>query len=254
MPIDKSAQQVRRLIHTFVDSGEMKVTDFQSKMGVSSKAYYNFMNQHGTDEGNGCNLYFAAWAFFKKREMRGVPMPKKKKAKRTSDSSTTRSSSAKSASSVKAPGSETAAFDLSNIHLEGEQTDEVPVFDTCAEIRRKIGNHLKKNDVTSAGFLRDVAAQFHKEQKKIQSNSLSRFRSQKKTSRGNTNPMYYGAYCFFEKLRIAQDKPKSQHRQAMEERHGASGVNTTRPSGNTWITAPMGSSVYEDQYGCIQVV
>ncbi|KAJ0136644.1 Homocysteine S-methyltransferase 1 [Fusarium oxysporum f. sp. albedinis] len=38
--------------------------------------------------------------------------------------------------------------DISEIHLEGEETDVVPIYDGCNEIRRKINAHMKGKPVT----------------------------------------------------------------------------------------------------------
>jgi hypothetical protein len=62
VPIDKTCDQVRRMIRTLIESSEMKVSDFQRKIGVSSQAYTRFMGQGGRDNGAGCDTYTEAWA------------------------------------------------------------------------------------------------------------------------------------------------------------------------------------------------
>ena len=78
MPMDWNANQVRTRIRSYVNSGEMKVGEFQSKLGVSSKGYNDFMKQSGPMKGTGSDTYYAAFEFFKKRELVGVKMPRKK--------------------------------------------------------------------------------------------------------------------------------------------------------------------------------
>ncbi|KAF2138511.1 uncharacterized protein K452DRAFT_290651 [Aplosporella prunicola CBS 121167] len=79
--IDKNPDQVRRQIHRFLDNGGMKVGEFQSAIGVSSNAYSRFMGQQGPTKGQMSDVYQNAWAFFKKRELKGIPMPRKKAKK-----------------------------------------------------------------------------------------------------------------------------------------------------------------------------
>ena len=38
-------------------------------------------------------------------------------------------------------------MDVSNIHLDGEEHDDVPVYDTCDEVRKKIKAFLCQNGV-----------------------------------------------------------------------------------------------------------
>lgn len=66
--IDQNCDQVRRKIRTFLETGEMKIGEFQKKIGVNSKGYSNFMGQNGKTKGAGSNCYYNAFAFFKKRE------------------------------------------------------------------------------------------------------------------------------------------------------------------------------------------
>ncbi|KAH7070466.1 hypothetical protein BKA63DRAFT_398569, partial [Paraphoma chrysanthemicola] len=172
----------------------MKVGEFQKAIGVSSPTYSRFMSQNGPYKGAGSDVYMLAWAFFKKRELRGIKTVANKKAKKIE------------------PGDKDAVPSVQNVVLEGEMEDNVPVFDTCDEIRRKINAHLKKPGVTQAAFLRDIAAQYHTETKKLQSSQLSGFRSKKGPYAGNTSVIFYGAYVFFEKLRIKEKKPKSKKR------------------------------------------
>lgn len=233
------------MINTMLDNGDMKAVEFQRAINVSSKAYYAFMNQSGAYKGSGCDTYMKGWAFFKHREMQGKPLPKKK----------TKTAAASKSKGPKMPGSETTdGKDLSNIHLDGEQTDSVPVLDSCDEVRKKISAHLKKDTVVQAALLRDFHAQYHTDRapKKIQGSQLDRFRNMKGAKSGNTNPIYYSAYCFFEKLRIAEGKPKSNHRQQMEQIYGDEGMDVTeRDRGTFWGLA--GDTFREDQFGRVSL-
>ncbi|KAF2096685.1 hypothetical protein NA57DRAFT_58583 [Rhizodiscina lignyota] len=200
------------------------------------------MSQRGVFAGAGTDTYTKAWAFFKKREVQGKGLPRKK---------TKTAAAGNKSTGPKIPGSEsTGGKDLSNTHLDGEDTDSVPVLDTCDEIRKKISAHLKRDDVIQAAFLRDLQAQFHtaRAPKRIQSVMLDRFRHMKGASAGNTSSIYYSSYVFFEKLRVAEGIKKSKHRLDMENIYGNKGMNITDDS-SRGFWAPIGAGVVEDKYG-----
>jgi len=111
-------------------------------------------------------------------------------------------------------------------HDKGEETDSVEVYDTCDEVRKKISAYLRKPNTTAAQFCRDLLAQYHTDEKKpsrIQSTQLTKFRGYKGADTGNTSCVFYAAYVFFEKVRLAEGKPKSKHRLEMEEIWGGKG-------------------------------
>lgn len=113
----------------------------------------------------------------------------------------------------------------------GEETDSVEVYDSCDEIRKKIAAHLRKPGVTGAQLCRDLLAQYHSDKKppQIQSGQLTKFRGYKGADTGNTSCVFYAAYVFFEKMRLAEGKPKSKHRLEMEKIwSGKGGFNITR--------------------------
>ncbi|KAG9733003.1 hypothetical protein KCU59_g11604, partial [Aureobasidium melanogenum] len=93
-----------------------------------------------------------------------------------------------------------------NIHLDGEETDSVEVYDSCDEIRKKIAAHIRKPGATAAQFCRDLLAQYHSDKKppQIQSGQLTKFRGYKGADTGNTSCVFYAAYVFFEKMRLAE--------------------------------------------------
>ncbi|GFF80386.1 hypothetical protein IFM53868_02846 [Aspergillus udagawae] len=111
--IDWNCDQVRRRIRAFIESGEMKIGEFQDAIGVSSRSYLEFLGQNGRDKGSGSSTYINAARFFKKRELQGIKPPRKKRA--------TKESQRKVAEK----------YDVSGIHLDGESDQSVPVWDTC---------------------------------------------------------------------------------------------------------------------------
>lgn len=78
LPVTDSCQVVRNKINRLIESGELKVGDFCTAIGVSSNAYYNFMHKYGTMKGAECAAYPNAAAFFQKREAAGLKLPTKK--------------------------------------------------------------------------------------------------------------------------------------------------------------------------------
>ena len=106
-------------------------------------------------------------------------------------------------------------MDVSNIHLDGEEHDDVPVYDTCDEVRKKIRAFLCQDGVSQAAFLREVAKTFGNG-RKIQTNMLNQFLSKKGPNSGNLSSVFYASYVFFEKTRIRDGKPKTAFREEME--------------------------------------
>ena len=108
--------------------------------------------------------------------------------------------------------------DVSDIHLDGEEADKVPVYDTCDEVRRKLTAYLRREGVTQAALLRVLHAELRggKKTSRLQSSQLARFLQMKGANTGNTSALFYASYVYFEKLRVKQGKPKSKHREEME--------------------------------------
>ncbi|KAF2744832.1 hypothetical protein M011DRAFT_488644 [Sporormia fimetaria CBS 119925] len=174
MPVDESCDVVRQImlfpmprlfsrkIRNLIDSGEYLVKDFLSAINHNSTSYSRFMSQNGPHKGAGSDVYIDAWRFLKKRELRGVKAPRKKTKQDEGDKENespvaTASTPAKKNASKKSD----PIRDLSSIHLDGEDEDRVPIFNTCDEIRRKISAYLGQPGITQAAFLRALAAQSH---------------------------------------------------------------------------------------------
>lgn len=139
VPIDQNPDQIRRKIRTFIEAGGMKVGEFCDAIGVSNNSYNNFLKQSGRTKGLNSATFENAWAFFKKREMKGIKMPSKKKQK---------TGAAASAAKDGKDGKDDGVVDISGIELPGEKEDAVEVYDTCDTIRKKIDAHLRKPGVT----------------------------------------------------------------------------------------------------------
>ncbi|KAF2840141.1 hypothetical protein M501DRAFT_1015218 [Patellaria atrata CBS 101060] len=140
-------------------------------------------------------------------------------------------------------------FEVSDIHLDGQIDNDVEIYDTCQEIRRKITTHLQKPGVTQASFLRHIGNQFYANSKKIQSKQLNDFRNKSGVDAGNTSFVFYGAYCYFEKLSIKEGKKKSKTREDMEIIWGQrGGVDVKHPS-HYDVYVLKGDSFARDKYG-----
>ncbi|THY04434.1 hypothetical protein D6D01_10106 [Aureobasidium pullulans] len=239
LPVTDSCQVVRNKVNRLIESGEMKVGDSCTAIGVSSNAYYNFMHKHGAMKGAECAAYPNAAAFFQKRDEAGLKLPTKKQ--KTKDDG-------KGGKDSKA---EAEKLDIDGIELYGEETDSVPFYDTCDDIRRQITAYLKKPGVTQAQFGRDLLKQFHTDRapKGISGSQIQAFRSKKGPDVGNTSSVFYGAYVFFEKMRIKQNKPKSEKRKEMEEAWGPGGFDIEHNSATTGILCEMGDIVTKDKFG-----
>ena len=242
MPIygpDQDCDQVRRKITRLLVSGEMKVGEFCDAIGCSGNALSRFRGQSGKTKGDRSDVYPSAWEYFEKREIAGLKIPIKSKKQKTNEGGSGTDKS-----------KETAHPDISDVYLPGEDEDDVPVYDTCDEVRKKIAAHLRKPDVTQAQFCRDMHAQLHSvdKPKSISSSSLTIFRNNKGANAGATSKVFYAAYVFFEKIRVKQGKPKSKHRQEMEETWGSAGMDR-ETSSNTHYICFAGRQPYIDKYG-----
>ncbi|KAB5539393.1 hypothetical protein GE09DRAFT_1290505 [Coniochaeta sp. 2T2.1] len=245
--ITETCNSVRRKIRNWTESGAMKVGEFQDAIGVSSKGYSNFMNRTKAWDGEGCDTSWKAGAFFKKRELLGLPLkkvePKAATAKKTK-------TSAVGAGEKAADNSPAAALlDVSGVDLPGEATGSVPVFDTCDEVRRKIRAFLSKDGVTQAALVRALNTCLPPG-RNVSPTTMTRFLGQRGPRTGNTSAPYYAAYVFFEKRRIKDGKPKSKHRVEMEGVHGAEGMDL-EPGANAGFTCFGNERPYVDKYGSI---
>lgn len=230
-PVTETCDAIRRKINKLINSGEMKVTEFQRACNINSNSYGRFMKLKGPYAGDSNQTYSAAFKFFQKRKSAGIKEPSKKKVKKDVESK---------------------RLDVSAVELSGEEDETVEVYDTCDEIRRKIAAHLRDPTVTQANFLRSLAQMLPDPNVKLQSKQLKDFQTKKGPLAGNTSKIYYAAYVFFEKQRVAQRKPKSKMRVEMEDQwEGEGGIDRTRVLGKVLCSA--GKNPYMDKYGRTRV-
>ncbi|KAI5816260.1 hypothetical protein BZA77DRAFT_61521 [Pyronema omphalodes] len=227
-----NCNQIRRMIREYLNSGEMKVTEFQKTIRANSNSYGRFMKLKGPWDGNSNNTYYGACRFFMRRE-------KAKKREKEKNKST-----------KKQKTGEAALPDISNIKLDKEDEDNVEVYDTCDELRKKISLYLMNTGISKTALCRAFAAQFHtRGNASIQVKQLNDFCMKKGPDAGNTSTVFYGGYIYFEKLRIAEGKPKSAFRLQMEKEWGAEGGFNITESSSRGHWMPAGASVGMNQYG-----
>ncbi|KAL2760356.1 hypothetical protein ACRALDRAFT_1078892 [Sodiomyces alcalophilus JCM 7366] len=221
----ESCDQIRGRIRNLIQSGTMRVGEFQATINCSAASYQRFMKQSGPEAGVGSDVYYGACRFFRKRELQGLHQPAPAKKARHDDG--------------------LDDLDVSGVRLPGEAEGAVRVHDTCDEVRRNIHALLRRPGIRQVDFLRAIAKSFPAP-RKIQSKQLHDFLAKKGATAGNTSCVYYGAYVFFEKRRVRDGRPKSKMRIEMESIHPA-GMNTTDIM-NIYV-GPLGPVPVEDEYG-----
>jgi hypothetical protein len=174
------------------------------------------MRQNGSWKGEKGDTFPSALWYLQQREREGAEMP------------------------TKVPGRKRKGKEKLEavVELDGEKDDSVPVFDTCDEIRQKINVYMRQPSNTQSSLLKSLSFQFHTTPTTVRSSHLKALRNAGGPNIGNTNPVYYAAYVFFEKERIQLKKKKSKHRKEMEEIYGkAGGVNIRIPADKygAWI-------------------
>jgi hypothetical protein len=218
----ENPDQIRRKISRLIENGGRGVGEFCDTIKVSSNAYRRFVQQSGKTKGVQSDVYVAAAIYFRQREVAGLKLPTaaSKKAKTTSQASPGASASTGAGNGGGGGGDDdpNGPGDFRQIELPGEATDSVPVYDTCADVRRKISAYLREPKNTQAQLCRDLYAQLHgpDKGKSLQSAQLQRFRGGSGANEGGDSKVFYAGYVFFEKKRLAENKPKSKKRQEME--------------------------------------
>ncbi|PNS13861.1 hypothetical protein CAC42_1352 [Sphaceloma murrayae] len=140
-------------------------------------------------------------------------------------------------------------YDVSDMHLDGGDKGELPIFDTCQDIRTKINAELRKS-TTKAELARLIAAQLP--DGRLTASQLQRFLDKKGPLGGAESNAYYGGYVFFEKLRRKQGKAESKKRLQVKEAH-PQGMGR-KDSSNIHVFCAKGQRPYLDSLGRFSVV
>ncbi|EJF66589.1 hypothetical protein BD309DRAFT_946883 [Dichomitus squalens] len=112
--------------------------------------------------------------------------------------------------------------------LDGEDEGEVPIYDDCNDIRRKIRALQKEPGFKITKWLESIG--------NINNNSYQRFMKATGPTGGAGNGTYYAAYVYFEKRRIAEGKKKTAKRIRTEEEHPMGLPREDRK--NVWVFMP----------------
>jgi hypothetical protein len=236
-------QQTRRKIQRFIDGGHMKVGEFQKAIGCGPGSYQRFMKMTGR-QGEFSDTYQLAARFFKKRELQGLKaVPTAKKTKTATTSATTTSEKTRV---TKNKDKDEEYLDVSDISIAGEETKNVPVYDTCDEVRKKIRAVLRRG-IAQTALCRAITKHCLPEGQVVRSPQITSFLAKKGPLEGNTSIAFYGSYVFFEKRRLKDGKPKSEFREDMERIHGKGGVCVDKMVTTAWCLP--GEVPYIDRYG-----
>lgn len=250
--------QIRERIEHFISRGEMTVPEFVKAIGVTGNSYLVFMDHDGPDSGRNISTYERAWRFFKKRELNGIQMPPYKASKRVLGDSIWGTTPKKTAKAPKKAAEKAALkgdlekYDVTGIYLDGEDEGEVEIYETCDSMRAMVAEHLRKDDVVQAAFLREVSKCFGDNPKKMSAAQMKSFMSKEGAHSGSSSAFFYGAYVYFEKLRIKNGEEKSEFREDMEDiwefRPFESQCGFPRKGNQSYIV-PRDVELYEDEYG-----
>lgn len=221
--------QIRRKIRAFLRKDEMTQTAWLRQCDINSNSYYRFMKLKGPYSGNDNQTFEFASIFFYRRERdaakkklaeKSKPVDKKRKAAEQLVEKEKKQKKAKKSSE----GAELLQR-IADTKLEDEdENGDVPVFDDCDEIRRKINAFLRTGLVTKAAFLRALG--------NVNSNSLRSFLGLRRgAGSGAANVVYRKAFIFFEKKRILEGKKKSDKRLDNEAAQGPTGFPLRHDNG-----------------------
>lgn len=196
------------------------------------------MGQSGPTKGIESDTYAAAHGFFSKREERGLGMPRAKRARTGVN--------VNKGSDQKHEGSP-RADDL--LHLDGEGTASIPIYDTCNDVRTKINAHLRKKGTTKASFAREISKCQAANSTPITPEQITTFLRKNGPLAGNSSKAFYASYVYFEKVRVKEGRPKTKKRMEMEGVHGGRGVMTDRAIESIGFKQPVGRKVGVDKFG-----
>ena len=224
----------------------------QEAIHTTGNSYYRFMNQSGSTKGTQSDVYMNANVYFTKREIAGLKMPRKKKAK-TEASDSKNQGNGPQGGQKKTKADESKELDVSGVKLDGEEKDTVPIYGTCDDVRARINAHLRDTSATQASFCRAVNDMYtHQPSQGTGPGALKTFLSSSGVLMGASSPIFYGSYVYFEKLRVKQGKPKSKKRQEMEEIWAPRGLDTKHDMKQS-IMMQGDEAIFTDKYGHVEI-
>lgn len=235
----KTPNMIRNELQRYIDTSGRTQKDILEEMGVNSNSFRRFMNPKTYKNSWSAienSTYMAAGRLLAR--VKHEEKENKKKAKKQTAATKRKAKDDAAATplppaekKVKTSGSNKSA---SEKRAEAEEwmrrvvETSAPgadiIYDSCPQVVKKIKDCLYKNKgVTKASFCR-IALEG------TNNNSLARFLAGKKQDQQGCI-VYKLAYCFFEKLRIMEGKPKSKERLKNEQEQGPDGFSTKSPTG-----------------------
>lgn len=229
--VDLDCNQVRLEIQHFNSSRELNDINFQRAIGLSGKIYRKFMNKSGHDEGSSSKIYYNAVASFNKRdqaamipcslvlcEVDSISLKKFMSPVLPSPPllphfvSSPLNSISPPPTAMHSPPAKKKKFskpagpyDVSGIELEGRDTESVPIYECCHEIRTKIKAFFRNVSSNESTFCREIAKTFPDD--RFLTKLLNDFMKQK-DPHGNESPAYHATYVFVEKLIFVKVDPR----------------------------------------------
>lgn len=217
----KSPNMVRNELQRYIDECKANKTSTQTQiletMGINSNTFRRFMNPKtyknqwsATD--NGC--YWAGARLLERvkyeKEIAKKAAKKSGKRKASDGETSATSASAKKSKPSKAELKQQVAELIDRVNNVPGVSANDGVYDSCPHLVSKIKVFLQRDGMTKAALLEALGG--------VNSNSLNRFLSAKNQDQCQ-NIVYKAGYTFFERLRILEEKPKSNARLKNEKKY-----------------------------------
>ena len=204
----KSCNAIRGEIQRFLTRGTMTQTAFLQAISCNSNSYGRFMKLKGAWNGTQNGVYWGAARFFEIEKRRAA---RERKNAGPAAAKRQRAEANDAKKKAKREGEDLLAR-VSTIDVP----EGTPVFDTCAEVRRKITAFLKTGMVTQSAFLKHLGVapnsfgSFMKQNGRADPENIANMQP------GAANHVYPKAYRFFEQKRLLEQKPKTDGRKNNE--------------------------------------
>lgn len=228
-----SCEDIRTFLATIFGAKEMTQAEFLRRYNINSTSYRRFMKLEGKDNGVQNGTYWAAVRLHLSRtlnkstevEEAPVSVGSKRKAEKAADAQET-DAPAVSTTAKSTPNKRSTKPKSSYEEYAVTGEEETPVvYDDCDEIRRKISEFYLSSPVSKNEFCRLIACN---------TNAVNRFLHGSGPLTGAGSKVYPSAYIFFERLRIAHDEPKTQHR-LDNETNKPEGFDLKNPPTHVWV-------------------
>jgi hypothetical protein len=179
---ERNCDDIRRLLKYLTTSHQFNVKTLiePKNLNVSYQSYLFFMRENGPEAGKRSNTYRAALPFFAERHRKGMNDEEdeieylQKKREKEEATRLKWEKHGRKGMFILSPDKHKS---LSEITLQGEEDDNVPIFDDSDEIWRKIKTYLKQHNNDVDKLKAEMEAQFHKRKLEISTWHLTRPRN-----------------------------------------------------------------------------